>query len=51
MYAASLRLRAEGVERDRLARAVGVDPEALPALLALADAKLEALRARREVTD
>ena len=41
-YATALRLRDAGVADDVIARSVGVDPDALPTFMRLAEAKLAA---------
>lgn len=42
-YAIALRLRDEGMGRDRIAAVLGIDPEAVGTLLAVGDAKLSRL--------
>lgn len=42
-YAIALRLRHEGMERDRMAAVLGIDVEAVGPLLALGEAKLSKL--------
>ncbi len=44
-YAVALRLRDAGAGEDLIALALGVDPEAVPSVLGLADAKLATLMA------
>lgn len=41
-YATALRLRDAGVADDVIAQSVGVDPDALPTFMRLAEAKLAA---------
>lgn len=45
-YVLALRLRRDGMDAPGIARRMGIEPEAVPALLVLAEAKLE--RVRRE---
>lgn len=48
MYAAALRLRARGLRNDEIARKLELEPEAVPSLLRLAEAKLAAISGARE---
>lgn len=43
-YAVALRLRAAGVACDEIAARIGVQPEAMDAVLRIAEAKLNVLR-------
>jgi hypothetical protein len=44
-HAAALRLRARGFDDDAIAKALALDPDAVPALLRIAETKLAALAA------
>jgi hypothetical protein len=46
VYALALRLRDEGEPPDRIAKLLGVEPEAVGPLLEVASAKLEEILAR-----
>ncbi|MGH3199626.1 MAG: hypothetical protein ACRDNT_27730 [Streptosporangiaceae bacterium] len=41
-HAVALRLRAGGADDETIARALGIEPEGVPGLLKVAEAKLEA---------
>ena len=47
VYALALRLRDEGEPPDRIAKLLGVEPEAVAPLLEVASAKLEEILARK----
>jgi len=48
VYARGLRLRAAGLSEPAIAAELQIEPEALPLLFALAEAKLASLRASHE---
>lgn len=46
-HAVALRLRRGGADDDTIARALGVDADAVPALVEIAEQKLAAIEAKR----
>jgi hypothetical protein len=50
-YALALRLRAEGLDDDGIARVLEIEAASVPPLLALAHAKLAHLEQRRDGSD
>ena len=50
-HAAALRMRARGFDHDAISAALGLEPKTIAPLLWIAEAKLEALTARRAEAD